>query len=455
MSTQPVAGKQNSNAVQAPRPQRPPNDLQYHWLPFTGNRDFKSNPRLFVRAEGMYFWNHRGEAVLDACSGLFTCAAGHCRAEITEAVAEQLGRLDYTSSFLRSHPLSFELAERIAGLTPGDMNRIFFVNSGSESVDTAMKICVAFHRARGEGQRHMFVSRERAYHGVNLGGTALSGMVKNRESFGPGLPGVVHLRHTWLPENRYARGQPDAGAELADDLQRLVELHGGHNIAACFIEPIAGSTGVLVPPRGYLQRLRELCNEHGILLVLDEVICGFGRTGRAFGAQSFEVMPDMMTMAKALTNGAQPMGAVAVRNHVYDTIVDAAPEGAVELFHGYTFSAHPAACAASLAALDIYAKEKLFEKAAAMSAYFLDSVFALRDLPLITDIRGYGLIAGFDLAPAARPGLRGHEVQRRLFDAGLHIKTTGDAGILAPPLIAEASHIDEICEKLRAVLSRY
>lgn len=432
-----------------------PAALQHHWLPFTGNRDFKNDPRLFVRAEGMYFWNHKGDKILDGCSGLFTCAAGHCRPEISDAVARQLTQLDYTPSFLRSHPLSFELAERLADLTPADLNRVFFVNSGSEAIDTAMKICSAYHRARGEGQRYVFVSRERAYHGVNLGGTSLSGMVKNREAFGPTLPGVVHMRHTWLPENRFVKGQPDHGSELAEDLQRMVDLYGGSNIAACVIEPIAGSTGVLVPPTGYLQRIREICDEYRILLVFDEVICGFGRTGKAFGAQSFGVIPDVMTMAKAITNGAQPMGAVAVRDYVYDTIVEAAPPGSVELFHGYTFSAHPAACAASLAALDIYAREDLFSRAAKLSDYFLDSVFALSDIPVISDIRGFGLIAGFDLSPASVPGARGHEVQKRLFDAGLHLKTTGDAGILAPPLICEKRHVDEMCGILREVLGEY
>ncbi len=432
-----------------------PAALQHHWLPFTVNRDFKTDPRLFVRAEGVYFWNHRGDQVLDGCSGLFTCAAGHCRKEISRAVARQLEQLDYTPSFLRSHPLSFELAERIAALTPADLNRVFFVNSGSEAIDTAMKMCAAYHRARGEGHRYMFVSRERAYHGVNLGGTALSGMVKNRESFGPGVPGVVHIRHTWLPENRFIMGQPQHGAELAEDLQRMVDLYGGSNIAACFIEPIAGSTGVLVPPKGYLQRIREICDAHNILLVLDEVICGFGRTGKAFAAQSFGVVPDIMTLAKAITNGAQPMGAVAVRDEVYDTIVAAAPPGAVELFHGYTFSAHPAACAASLATLDIYQREDLFSRAAELSDYFLDSVSSLADVPVISDVRGFGMIAGFDLVPDAVPGARGYEVQKRLFDAGLHIKTTGDAGILAPPLISEKRHIDAMLGTLSEVLGNY
>lgn len=426
--------------------------LEHHWMPFTANRDFKAHPRLFVRAEGLYYWSRQGKRIIDGSSGLFCCAAGHGRREITDAVATQLSGLDYCAPFQTGQPLSFELAQRIAELTPGDLDYIFFGNSGSEAVDTALKIALAYHRARGEGQRMRFVSRERAYHGVNIGGTALSGLMKNRDVFGPGLAGVVHMRHTWLPENRFSKGQPDSGAELAEDLKRIVDLYGGDTIAACFVEPIAGSTGILVPPKGYLERLRQICDAHGILLVFDEVICGFGRTGKAFGAQSFGVTPDMMTMAKAMTNGAVPMGAVAASRKIYDTITRAAPADSIELFHGYTYSAHPVACAASLATLDIYEKEELFDRAADMSSYFLEAVFALSDLPVITDIRGYGLIAGFDLAQGERPGVRGLEVQRRLFEAGLHIKTTGDAGIVAPPLIAEKSHIDEICDILRQVL---
>ncbi len=429
--------------------------LEHYWMPFTANRDFKANPRIFVSGEGMYYTSHEGKRILDGSSGLFCVAAGHGRREIADAVGKQLMELDYCAPFQSAHPLSFELAQRVAALTPGDLDYVFFANSGSEAVDTALKIALAYHRARGQGQRMRFISRERAYHGVNIGGTSLSGLVKNREAFGVGLTGVAHLRHTWLPENRFTKGQPENGAELAEDLQRMVGLYGADTIAACFIEPIAGSTGILVPPKGYLERLREICDAHGILLVFDEVICGFGRTGKAFAAQSFGVTPDMMTMAKALTNGAQPMGAVAVSKNIYDTICGPAPAEAIELFHGYTYSAHPAACAAGLAVLDIYEKEGLFERAADMSEYFLEAVFALSDLPVITDIRGYGLIAGFDVAPAGTPGVRGYEVQKRLFEAGMHIKMTGDAGILAPPLIAEKAHIDEMCAILRDVLKAY
>ena len=426
--------------------------LEHHWMPFTANRDFKAHPRLFVRSEGLYYWSQEGTRIIDGSSGLFCCAAGHGRREITDAVARQLSGLDYCAPFQTGQPLSFELAGRIAALTPGDLDHVFFGNSGSEAVDTALKIALAYHRARGEGQRMRFVSRERAYHGVNIGGTSLSGLMKNRDAFGPGLAGVVHMRHTWLPENRFSKGQPDTGVELAEDLERIVDLYGADTIAACFVEPIAGSTGILVPPKGYLQRLREICDANGILLVFDEVICGFGRTGRAFGAQSFGVTPDMITMAKAMTNGAVPMGAVAASRKIYDTIMRAAPADSIEFFHGYTYSAHPVACAAALATLDIYEKEGLFDRAAEMSSYFLEAVFSLSDLPVVTDIRGYGMIAGFDLAPAGRPGVRGLDVQQRLFDAGLHIKTTGDAGIVAPPIIAEESHIDEICGILRQVL---
>ena len=428
------------------------NTLENQWMPFTANREFKADPRLLVRGQGMHYWNHKGEKIIDASSGLFCVAAGHGRREIAEAVGKQLLELDYGPPFQMGHPASFEVARRVAALTPGDLNHVFFGNSGSEAVDTALKIAMAYHRARGEGQRQRFVSRERAYHGVNIGGTSMSGLMKNRETFGAVMPGVVHMRHTWLPENRFIKGQPERGAELAEDLQRFADLLGGHTIAACMVEPIAGSTGVLVPPKGYLERLREICDHHGILLIFDEVICGFGRTGKAFAAQSFGVTPDMMTMAKAITNAAQPMGAVAVREGIYDTVVDAAPEGAIELFHGYTYSGHPAACAAALATLDIYEKEGLFERAAELSPYFLDTVFALQDLDAITDIRGYGMLAGFDVAPGPIPGMRGQDFMKRLFAAGVYIKFTGDCGLIAPPLISEKSDIDEICAVVREVV---
>ena len=428
------------------------NSLEHLWMPFTANREFKASPRLCTQGEGVYYRSHRGERILDASSGLFCVAAGHARPEIAEAVHRQILELDYCPPFQLGHPAQFELARRIAALTPEGINRIIFGNSGSEAIETAIKIALAYHRARGEGTRTRMVSRERAYHGVNIGGTSLSGMVRNREAFGTGLA-VTHMRHTWLPENRYSRGQPAKGAELADDLERIVALYGAETVAACFVEPIAGSTGVLVPPLGYLERLREICDRHGILLVFDEVITGFGRTGRAFAAQSFGVRPDMMALAKALTNGNLPMGAVAVDEGIYDTITNAAPDGTVDFFHGYTYSGSPAACAAGLATIEIYEREKLFARAAELSPYFLDAVFSLRDLALVSDLRGYGLIAGFDLDPASSPGARGPEVQKKFFAAGLHLKMTGDSGIIAPPLVSERAHIDRLVEIVRKVLS--
>jgi beta-alanine--pyruvate transaminase len=429
--------------------------LESHWMPFTANRDFKRHPRMFVRASGMHYFDPSGRRVIDGSSGLFCTPAGHCRPEIAQAVAEQLQTLDYTPSFMRGHPLAFEFAERVAELTPKGVDHVFFCNSGSEAVDTAMKVAFAYHLARNEAQRTYFVSRERAYHGVNVGGTALSGMVKNRETFGALMPGILHLRHTLLPQNRLQRGLGASGVELADDLLRFVNLVGEKRIAAVFVEPIAGSTGVIVPPRGYLERLRELCTKYGILLVFDEVICGFGRCGDNFAANAFGVTPDIITMAKALTNGAQPMGAVAVRDSVYRTIIEAAPEGLPEFFHGYTYSAHPAACAAVLATLDIYKKEQLFSKAKDLSEYFLDAMYGLQDLPAVADVRGFGLLAGIEVKPGKAPGVRGAELQARLYDRGLHVKTTGDVAILAPAFIASRADIDAIGAILRDAISEY
>jgi beta-alanine--pyruvate transaminase len=430
-------------------------NLERHWMPFTSNRDFKRQPRMFVRASGMHYFDPAGRQILDGSSGLFCSPAGHCRPEIAAAVAEQLHTLDYTPSFMRGHPGAFALADRVAALTPRGLDHVFFCNSGSEAVDTAMKVALAYHLARNEGQRSYFVARERAYHGVNIGGTALSGMVRNRDTYGALLPGVLHLRHTLLPENRLTRGMGRAGAELADDLLRFVNLVGEKRIAAVFVEPIAGSTGVIVPPHGYLERLREICDRYGILLVFDEVITGFGRTGAAFAASSFNVTPDIMTMAKALTNGAQPMGAVAVRTSIYRTIVDAAPDGAPEFFHGYTYSAHPAACAAGLATLEIYEREQLFARARELSGYFLDRMFALQDLAVINDVRGYGLLAGIELKAGKAPGARGGELQAKLFDRGLHVKTTGDNAIMAPAFIATHADIDLMSSILRDAIAEY
>jgi beta-alanine--pyruvate transaminase len=428
-------------------------DLDHYWLPFTPNRLFKKEPRLLVRAEGMYFWNDRGERLLDGCSGLFCCALGHGRPEILEAISRQYGMLDFGTPFQCSHPGAFELARMLAEITPGNLNRVFFVSSGSEAVDTAMKIALLYHRTRGEGQRQRFVSRERSYHGVNIGGVSLSGMVKNRENFGSGLPGVAHMRHTWLEENRFTPGQGEHGGDLAEDLQRFVDVYGRDTIAACFVEPIAGSTGILVPPRGYLERLRGICDRNGILLVFDEVITGFGRTGKPFAAQTFGVVPDLITVAKALTNGSVPMGAVAISDDIYQQITASAPEGGIEFFHGYTYSAHPLACAAGIATQRIFREEGVFERGAGLAPYFLERVFDLRGIPVIRDIRGYGLLAGLDLAPAESFGKRGYAALQRIFAAGLVVRVTGDSVILAPALVAEREHVDRICDTLRNVLS--
>lgn len=425
---------------------------QPYWMPFSPNKEFKAEPKMFSRAKGMYFYTPEGKEVIDASAGLFCVAAGHCREEIAQAVYEQLQTLDFTAPFLRAHPKAFELAEKVTHYTPAGLNRIFFTNSGSEAVDTAMKIALAWHRVKGQPQRQMFVARERAYHGVNFGGIALAGMVNNRRAFGVGLAGVHHMRHTAIPENKFAMGQPEHGADLADDLQRFCNLYGGENIAACFVEPTAGSFGCLPPPKGYLDRLRKICDANGILLVFDEVITGWGRMGAAFGAQAFGVTPDLLTMAKAITNGAQPMGAVAARQDIYDDITNAGPAQGVEFFHGYTYSAHPASCAAGLAMMDIFAKEKLIERGAAMSPKFIAAIHSLRDLPIVTDIRSVGMMAAVDVAVSTGPGARGHEAQKRLYDAGLNLKSTGDALIVAPPLVMEDRHLDEIVTKLRAVL---
>jgi len=427
--------------------------LQSFWMPFSPNKEFKADPKMFARAKGMYFYTPDGREVIDASAGLFCVAAGHCRQEIADAVYEQLQTLDFTAPFLRAHPKSFELAERVTQYTPAGLNRVFFTNSGSESVDTAMKMALAYHRTKGQAQRQLFVSRERAYHGVNMGGIALAGMVNNRRAFGPGLAGVYHMRHTAVPENKFSRGQPDHGADLADDLTRLCNLYGGENIAACFVEPTAGSFGCLPPPKGYLERLRKICDQHGILLVFDEVITGWGRMGAPFGAQAFGVTPDLLTMAKAITNGAQPMGAVAARQEIYDTITEAGPAMGIEFFHGYTYSAHPASCAAGLAMMDIFAKDRLIERAAAMSPRFIDAIHSLQDCGVVTDIRSVGMMAAVEVAADGAPGARGHEAQKRLYHAGLNLKSTGDSLIIAPPLICEDSHIDEIVTKLRQVIN--
>ena len=424
-------------------------------MPFTADRAFKADPRMLVRAEGMYYWNERGDRLIDSCAGLYTHAAGHCHPAIVAAIEQQARTLDYAMAFQFGHPASFELAARVAALTPGNLNRIFFVNSGSESVDTALKVALQYHKVRGQGQRTRFVGRERGYHGVNFGGTSLGGMVRNKESFGPGLTGVHHMRHTWRADQTFVKGQPPEGADLANDLERFVQSYGADTIAACIVEPIAGSGGVLVPPVGYLQRLREICNTYGILLIFDEVICGFGRTGAPFGSQAFNVTPDIMTMAKALTNGTVPMGAVAFDDRIYETISGAAPDNSVELFHGYTYSGHPLACAAGIASLNVYRDEGLFERANSIADKFLARVFSLKDISAVKDIRGYGMLAAIDIAPNGAAGGRGFELMRRCYENGMVLRVGADTAVLAPALIANDDHLDEIVGHLRAALKQF
>jgi beta-alanine--pyruvate transaminase len=425
------------------------------WIPFTPNKAFANHPRLVAGARGVYYFTPQGRPVLDGVSGLFASAAGHAREEIAQAVANQLRQLDFTSSFYRSHPLAFLAAKKLAAMLPPGIDKIFFVNSGSEAVDTALKIALAYHRANGEGQRTLFVSRERAYHGVNFGGVALSGLANNRRQFAGSWPQVVHMRHTWLAENRYQTGQAEHGAHLADDLLNIIKMHGAENVAACVIEPIAGSTGVLVPPKGYLERIRKICDEFGVLLIMDEVICGFGRTGKAFAAQTFAIRPDIITLAKALTNGAQPMGAVAVDRKIYQKIINHADSESIEFFHGYTWSAHPAACAAAIASLQLYEDEQIFSKGEALSADFLAHIEAFKELPLVSDVRGFGLLGAIELTPGKKPGLRGYRLQNHLFDKGLHIKATGDAIILAPALVMTSDELQQLFSILYRQLSQW
>ena len=427
------------------------NSLAEYWLPFTDNKGFKENPRLITQASGVYMTDHKGGAVIDGSSGLFCSPAGHSHPKIIEAVHQAMQTMTYVAPFGSAHPLSFAMAEKVARLLPESFNHVFFVNSGSEAIDTALKMVMAYHSALGS-DRSRFVSRERAYHGVNIGGVSLSGLVNNRKSFQSVMPNVVMMRHTWDADELMVRGQPTRGVELAEDLQRMVNTYGGSTIAACFVEPVAGSTGILAPPVGYLERLREICDENGILLVFDEVITGFGRIGGKFAADAFGVTPDIMTMAKALTNGSIPMGAVATTDHVHDVISDKTAPGAIEFFHGYTYSGHPAACAAGLAALSIYEEDNLYDRAADMSPYFLDSVYQLKDHPMVKDIRGIGMAAGVELVSNGTPGQRGGQAQVDLFWNGMHVKFTGDCGILSPMFICEKSHIDEMMEKLKKTL---
>ena len=433
-----------------------PNSLNEHWMPFTSNRDFKENPRLIVEAKGVYLKNHQGQTQIDASSGLFCNPLGHGRKEIIDAITKQLQTLDYAQPFQQGFGGSFELATRISKHTPGNLNRIFYTICGSTAVETAIKIAIAYHKARGEGQRFRFVGRERGYHGMNIGATTVGGMINNVKTFASVLmPGVQHMRHTHLPEHKFVKGQPDTGVEMAEDLERIAMNFGGENIAACIVEPIAGSTGTLVPPKGYLQRLREICNKHGILLIFDEVITGWGRTGSPFASQEYGVTPDMMTMAKATTNGISPLGVVACKEEIYDAITDNSPKGTVELFHGYTYSGIPISVAAGLAVQDIIEKDDIFNRAKNLAPYFQEGLMSLKDIDVVDNIRGYGMMGGIDIVMDKKPGAAGFTCFKHCYEAGVNFKATGDCLIIAPMFICEKKHIDEIIEKLRTGITNY
>lgn len=430
-----------------------PNDLSAYWMPFTSNRQFKKNPRMLVAAKDMHYTAADGRQILDGTAGLWCCNAGHGRPKIVEAIAKQAALLDYAPSFQMGHPLVFEFANRLRDMAPEPMNHVFFTNSGSESVDTALKIALAYHQARGEGQRTRLIGREKGYHGVGFGGISVGGLVNNRKAFGTLLNGVDHLRHTHLPElNSFTRGQPEHGADLADELERIVALHGAETIAAVIVEPMAGSAGVILPPKGYLEKLRAITKKYGILLIFDEVITGFGRLGSSFAAEHFGVMPDIMTTAKGLTSGAVPMGAVLTTSEIHDAFMNG-PEHVIELFHGYTYSGSPLACAAGLATLEVYKEEDLFQRAADIAPYWEDALHSLKDLPHVIDIRNMGLIGAVELEPIAKePTKRAFNAFLAGYEKGIMVRTTGDIIAMSPPLIIEKEHIDTLIGTLADVL---
>lgn len=427
--------------------------MDAYWMPFTANRQFKANPRILASAKDMHFTTDDNRSILDGIAGLWCVNAGHCRPKIIEAIHKQVSTLDYAPPFQMGHPGAFELAERLVKLIPGNFDRVFFTNSGSESVDTALKIAIAYHRAKGEGTRQRLIGRERGYHGVGFGGISVGGIGTNRKMFGSLLTGVDHLPHTHnLEHNAFSRQQPEWGAHLADELERIVALHDASNIAAVIVEPVAGSTGVLIPPKGYLERLRAICDKYGILLIFDEVITGFGRLGASFATEYFGVVPDIVAAAKGITNGTVPMGAVFVKQGIYDAFMNA-PENAIELFHGYTYSGHPLACAAALATLDIYEEEKLFERADKLADYWENAVHSLKGVRHVIDVRNLGLVAGIELESIpGNPGKRAFDCFVKCFEKGLLIRTTGDIIALSPPLIIEKEHIEILVEILTGVL---
>ncbi|MEW6492797.1 MAG: aspartate aminotransferase family protein [Cyanobacteriota bacterium] len=424
-------------------------------MPFTANRQFKANPRLLAAAKDMHYFTPDGRPILDGTAGLWCVNAGHCRPKIVEAIHKQVAHLDYAPPFQMGHPGAFELAQRLVKMMPGEhFDHVFYGNSGSEAVESALKIAIAYHRVRGEGARQRLIGRERGYHGVGFGGISVGGIASNRKFFGSLIPGVDHLPHTHnLEHNAFSRSQPQWGAHLADELERIVTLHDASTIAAVIVEPVAGSTGVLIPPVGYLERLRAICDKYGILLIFDEVITGFGRLGASFATEYFGVIPDIVTVAKGITNGTVPMGAVFVRKGIYDAFMAAAAENAIEFFHGYTYSGHPLACAAALATLDIYEEEGLFAHANHLASYWEDRVYSLQGLPHVIDLRNLGLVAAIELESIpGKPGVRGMDCLQRCFEKGLLIRVTGDIIALSPPLIIQKEHIDQMFEMLAGVL---
>ena len=429
------------------------NDLSAFWMPFTANRRFKKDPRILVSAEGMYYKSHDNRDILDGTAGLWCVNAGHARPKIVEAVQKQVAELDFAPTFQFGHPKAFELASRLRDMFPGDLDHVFFTNSGSESADTALKIALAYQRVRGQGTRTRLIGRERGYHGTGFGGITVGGIVKNRMYFGSLLAGADHIRHTHdLEHNAFTKGEPEYGAHFADDLEKLVTLHDASTIAAVIVEPMAGSTGVLLPPKGYLKRLREICDKHGILLIFDEVITAFGRLGFATAAERLGVVPDILTCAKGLTNAVIPMGAVAVRKEIYDTMLDKA-DAPIELFHGYTYSGHPVAAAAGLASLETYKEEGLFENALALEPYLADAIHSLKGHPNVVDIRNMGLVAAVELsARPGAPGERGYDIMVKAYEKGAMVRVTGDIIAMSPPLICEKKHIDDLVGILGDVL---
>ncbi|MET4634783.1 beta-alanine--pyruvate transaminase [Kaistia defluvii] len=431
------------------------NNLEAFWMPFTANRQFKQNPRMLVAAKDMHYTSADGRQILDGTAGLWCVNAGHGRPKIVEAVSKQVAELDYAPAFQMGHPKAFELAARLAAMMPKPLDHVFFTNSGSESVDTALKIALAYHRAKGNGTKYRLLGRERGYHGVGFGGISVGGISGNRKTFGTMLTGVDHIRHTHdLAHNAFTRGQPEYGADFADDLEKVIALHDASNIAALIVEPVACSTGVLVPPKGYLKRLREICDKHDILLIFDEVITGFGRLGTPFAVDYFDVIPDLVTTAKGLTSGVVPMGAVFASSKIYEAFMNA-PENTIELFHGYTYSAHPVACAAALATLDVYAEEGLLTRVSEIAQYWEDGLHSLKGLPHVIDIRNLGLIGAIELEPIpGAPTKRAFQAFLKAYESNLMVRTTGDIIALSPPLIIEKSQIDEIFDTLSSVLKQ-